>query len=227
MSLQLEVRRSRSSSLRAGAVRANRALAAALAFVGLSSVAASARELSVAEVLAALGKEHALGSAKAPVVMVEFSDFQCSFCKKFWAEALPRLKEAYIEKGKVRFVYRHFAVLGKLSQQAASAAECAGEQGRFWDYHDRLFANQGAFTDGRLKSYAGELKLNAVAFGKCLDGARYEDRVKRETAAALSLGVRGTPAFFVNGRLLVGAQPFEAFRRVIEEELRRSAGRKR
>ncbi|MGH7771449.1 MAG: DsbA family protein, partial [Candidatus Binatia bacterium] len=144
----------------------------------------TSQPISVEEALSALGKGHALGSANAPVTIVEFSDFQCSFCKKFWNDTLPRLKETYIKKGKVRFIYRHFAILGKLSEQAAQAAECAGEQGKFWEYHDRLFANQGAFTDGKLKRYAGELKLNAAAFSKCLDSGKYKEKVQGETAVA-------------------------------------------
>ncbi len=185
----------------------------------------TSQPISVEEALSALGKGHALGSANAPVTIVEFSDFQCSFCKKFWNDTLPRLKETYIKKGKVRFIYRHFAILGKLSEQAAQAAECAGEQGKFWEYHDRLFANQGAFTDGKLKRYAGELKLTAAAFSKCLDSGKYKEKVQGETAVAAFLGGRGTPTFFVNGRLLVGAQPFEVFQAVIEEELRKSASK--
>lgn len=188
---------------------------------------ASSQNLSVEETLAALGKEHALGSANAAVKIVEFSDFQCSFCKKFWAETLPKIKETYIKKGKVRFIYRHFAILGKLSEQAAQAAECAGEQGKFWEYHDRLFTNQGAFTDGKLKRYGRELNLRDAPFGKCLGSGKYKEKVQGETAVAAFLGARGTPTFFVRGRLMVGAQPFEVFQSVIEEELRKSVSKKR
>jgi protein-disulfide isomerase len=172
--------------------------------------------------LPALGHQPTLGSANAPVRIVEFSDFQCSFCKRFWAESLPRLKKNYIEKGQVRFTYRHFAVLGKISEQAANAAECAREQGKFWEYHDTLFANQGmlAFTESKLNHYARELKLNGRTFGECLATGRHLKKVARETAAAASNGVRGTPSFFVNDRLVVGAQPIEVFRTVVEEELK-------
>jgi protein-disulfide isomerase len=175
----------------------------------------------VEKTLAALGHQPTLGSANASVRIVEFSDFQCSFCKKFWAETLPRLKKSYIEKGQVRFTYRHLAVLGKFSEQAANAAECAGEQGKFWHYHDTLFANQGmlAFTEAKLKRYAQELKLNGRTFGECLATGRYLKKVGRDTGAAASLGARGTPTFFINDRLVVGAQPIEVFRTVVEEEL--------
>ena len=190
---------------------------------------AASQSVSIEEALEALGKGHALGSANAPVTIVEFSDFQCSFCKKFWADTLPKLvKETHIKKGQVRFVYRHFAILGKHSVQAAQGAECAGKQGKFWEYHDRLFANQGglAFTDSKLKQYARELRLNVRAFTQCLDSAKYKETVEGETAVAGFLGARGTPTFFVNGRLLVGAQPFEVFQSVIEEETRKNASKK-
>lgn len=198
-----------------------------LAFAAAPAKAAS-QSVSVKETLSALGKGPVLGKANAPVTIVEFSDFQCSFCKKFWGDTLPKLKEGYIKKGQVRFAYRHFAVLGKHSVQAAQGAECAGEQEKFWEYHDRLFANQGglAFVDSKLKQYARELRLNVRAFTQCLDSTKYKQKVEGETAVAAFLGARGTPTFFVNGRLLVGAQPFEVFRTVIEEELVKKRPRK-
>jgi protein-disulfide isomerase len=162
-----------------------------------------------------------LGSASAPVTIIEFSDFQCSYCKRFWADTLPKLKDAYIDQGKVRFTYRHFAILGKHSEQAAQAAECAAAQGKFWEYHDQLFKNQGglAFTETKLRQYARDIGLNVGTFGTCLGTGKYKDKVERETTAAAYLGGRGTPFFIVNQRHLVGAQPFDAFRKVIDEEL--------
>lgn len=197
-----------------------------LAFAVVPAKAAP-QSVSIEEVLATLGKGPTMGSANASVTIVEFADFQCSFCRKFWADTLPKLKETYVKKGQVRFIYRHFAILGKFSVQAAQAVECAGEQGKFWEYHDRLFANQGAFTDAKLKKYARELKLNVAAFSKCLDSGRYKEKVEGETTVAASLGARGTPTFFVNERLLVGAQPFEVFQSVIEEELRKSLSKRK
>ena len=162
-----------------------------------------------------------LGSASAPVTIIEFSDFQCSFCKRFWADTLPKLREAYIDKGKVRFIYRHFAILGKHSEQAAQAAECAAAQGKFWEYHDQLFKNQGglAFTETKLKQYARDIGLNVGAFGNCLGSGKHKDKVERETTAAAYVGGRGTPFFIVNQRHLVGAQPYDVFQKVIDEEL--------
>lgn len=168
------------------------------------------------------GAAPTLGSPSAPVTIIEFSDFQCSFCKRFWVETLPRLKEAYLDTGKARFIYRHFAILGKHSEQAALAAACAQEQGRFWEYHDQLFRNQGglAFTEAKLKQYSDDIGLNAGVFGTCLGTGKYREKVERETAAAVNLGGRGTPFFIVEQRLLFGAQPYSVFQRIIDEELK-------
>lgn len=189
----------------------------------------AAEPLSVEETLAALGKAPVLGSTKATVTIVEFSDFQCSFCRKFWSDTLPKLKNTYIKQGKVRFTYRHLAILGNFSEQAAMAAECAGEQGKFWEYHDRLFANQGglAFTQSKLEQYAQTLGLKATNFKRCLTTEKFRKKVEGETAVAASLGARGTPTFFVNGRLMVGAQPLDVFQAVIEEELGKGTSKKK
>ena len=173
------------------------------------------------DVLASLGKGPALGSPSAPVTIVEFSDFRCSFCKKFWADTLPKLKKSYFDRGTVQFVFRHFAILGKQSEQAALASECAAEQGKFWQYHDKLFANQAAlgFTESKLKEYAGELRLQQAKFNSCLTTGKYKSKVEQETVTAAYLGGRGTPMFLVNEWLLVGAQPFETFQKVIGQAL--------
>jgi protein-disulfide isomerase len=165
--------------------------------------------------------ERVMGAPDAPVTMVEFSDFQCSFCRKFWAETLPRLKETYIRTGQVRFVYQHFAVLGEPSVAAAQAVECAREQGKFWAYHDKLFESQGvgAFTGSKLKRYGRELGLDVAAFSRCLDSGKYRQKVENETQLGIELGARGTPTFFLNGRMLAGAQPFEVFHSAIEGAL--------
>jgi protein-disulfide isomerase len=171
--------------------------------------------------LATLGKGPSLGPASAPVTIIEFSDFQCGYCKKFWADTLPELKKSYFDKGTARFVFRHFAILGKHSEQAALAAECAAEQGKFWEYHDKLFANLGTavFTEARLIEYARGLRLHEKNFRACLTTGKYKAKVERETVTAVNLGGRGTPMFLVNHWLLVGAQPFETFQKVIDKEL--------
>ena len=190
----------------------------------LTGQVGAAQSPSLKDVLASLGKGPALGSASAPVTIVEFSDFRCSFCKKFWADTLPKLKKSYFEKGTAYFVFRHFAILGKQSEQAALASECAAEQGKFWQYHDKLFANQAAlgFTESKLKRYAGELRLQQAKFNACLTTGKYNAKVEQETVTAAYLGGRGTPMFLVNEWLLVGAQPFETFQKVIGQALEAS-----
>ena len=171
------------------------------------------------------------GEAKAPLTIVEFSDFQCSFCRRFWRETLPKIEERYIQTRKVRFVYRHLAILGPMSVQAAEASECAHEQGKFWPYHDRLFDRAGpfAFTATRLKGYARDLGLDGEPFGRCLDSRKHRKKVEDETMVGQLLGAAGTPTFLINGKLLIGAHPSEVFARAIEAELREllSPGRAR
>jgi protein-disulfide isomerase len=170
-----------------------------------------------------------LGADNAPLKLVMFSDFQCGYCKKFWSETLPKLKESFIEPGKARFVYRNFAIFGKPSEQAAQAAACAAEQGKFWPYHDKLFSNfgRGFVTESNLKKLAAEVKLEPDAFRQCLSSGKQKEKVERETMTAAYLGGRGTPMFFVNQKLLIGAQPFEVFQQVIEEELQAGKAKKK
>ena len=196
-------------------------LAAALLFSMMFRSPAVAQNSMVGAFLDGLGAEPMLGSASAPVWIVEFSDFQCGYCRKFWQDTLPKLKESYINKGTVRFTYRHFAVLGKPSEQAALAAECAAAQKKFWPYHDKLFGNLGRslFSESNFKRFARELRLNGDQFGACLSAGKYKEKIERETATATYLGGRGTPLFFVNQKLLPGAQPYSIFQKVIEEEL--------
>ena len=166
-----------------------------------------------------------LGDAGAPVTIIEYSDFQCPFCGRFNQQVYPKLIEQYVHSGKVKFSYKHFAFLGAESNWAAQAAECAADQKRFWDYHDLLFARQrgengGAFAKDRLIGFARELRLDTATFSICLNGDTTSDRVTADSAEGQRLGVRGTPAFLINGRLLVGAQPFDAFQKAIDESLK-------
>jgi len=200
-------------------------LSALLAFAPIALAQSPGPE----EIVTLLAKGPARGAPNAPVTIIELSDFQCIFCGKFWKETLPRLEAEYVRPGKVRLVYRHLAILGTQSVAAAQAADCAGEQGRFWEYHDRLFASMGPFAlaNGRLKAYAGEIGLDTGLFDRCLDSGKYLQKVKEETAIGLALGVRATPVFLINGMMLVGAHPFETFREIIDEELNRKSGRSR
>jgi len=159
------------------------------------------------------------GTDKAPVTLIEFSDFQCSFCRKFWQTTLPLLDKKYISTGKVKFIYRHFAVLGKPSELAAQGAECAGEQGKFWEYHDKLFASAGsplAFTDGKLKSYAKELGLKSQAFNQCLDSGKYLKKVEGETAIGFFWVPEEPRHSFSMANCLSGLSPLRFSRRLLK-----------
>ncbi len=160
------------------------------------------------------------GPTNAPVTIVEFSEFECSFCGRFFAETLPLIEKKYIETGKVRLVFRDYPIGGhQYAQKAAEAAECADDQARFWDYHDTLFQNQGALDVSSLKQYARDLGLDAGEFDTCLDSGKMASEVQNDLKAGQSYGVSGTPTFFINGIKVVGAKPYDAFEQVIEAEL--------
>lgn len=165
-----------------------------------------------------------LGKNDAKVTVIEFADFQCPFCEKWFTESGANLIKDYVNTGKVKFAYRHFAFLGEESNWAAEASECANEQGKFWQYHDFLFKNQngenqGAFTKDKLKGFAANLGLNTTQFNSCLDSGKFVSRVTDDTSAGQVAGVTGTPTIFVNGQALVGAQPYSALKAVIDQEL--------
>lgn len=159
-----------------------------------------------------------LGPPDAPVTIVEFSDFQCPFCKRFKDNTLDRILSTY--RGKVRYVYRDFPLnIHPYAQKAAEAAECADEQGRFWEFHDLLFERQPALAVASLKRYAAQLGLDTVAFNHCLDSGRYASEVHEDYADGIQYGVTGTPGFFINGQKLIGAKPFSIFQQIIDAEL--------
>lgn len=162
-----------------------------------------------------------LGNPNAPVTLVEFSDFQCPFCARV-RPTLKRLHEAYGDR--VRIVWKDFPLTSIHPQafKAAEAGQCAREQGKFWEYHDRLFDNQQALEPEFLKRYAADTGLDAAKFSACLETAKYAARVQAQMGVGNSLGVSSTPSVFINGRLLNGAQPYEAFSAIIDEELERA-----
>ena len=174
------------------------------------------------------GEGSTKGSPEASISVEEFSDFQCPFCARFAIDTFPRIEEKYVKTGQVRWTFRHMARIGPESVAAAQAAECAGEQGQFWAYHDKLFRNQqgenrGAFSSDRLRSFAGELGLDAKAFSACLDSGRWAGKVNQDLADGQRKGVKGTPSFFIGGKMVEGAQPFSAFESAIEEALGRKS----
>lgn len=157
-----------------------------------------------------------IGPENAPITIVEFSDFRCPFC----ARAKPIIKQILENYGeRVRVVYRDFPILGPQSQKTAEAAECADEQGKFWQYHDKLFENQQELDIKNLKQYAEDLGLDTTKFNDCLDSGKMAQEVEKDSQDGRDYGVRGTPAFFVNGILVPGAQPYSVFKQIIEQEL--------
>ncbi|MDF1499575.1 MAG: DsbA family protein [Anaerolineales bacterium] len=169
-----------------------------------------------------------MGDPNAPVVIEEFSDFQCSACEFFHDETLAQVIESYVKTGEVFFVYRSFPVIDaraarKESQTAALASYCAAEQDRFWEFHDLLFANRigenaGSFTIARLEAMADTLELDA-SFERCLGEERYLDLLREDMELGAQVGVNSTPSFLINGKLVVGAYPFEQFAIEIDQAL--------
>lgn len=161
------------------------------------------------------------GSPDAPVTIVEFSEFQCPYCSLYVRETFPKIDETYVRTGKVKYVFRDFPLtsIHPNAQKAAEAAGCAAQQGKFWEYHDILFTHQDALGVPSLKQYAADLGLDTAQFDACLDSGAMADEVAKDMADGQQYGVTGTPAFFVNGIKLTGAQPFEAFQELIEAEL--------
>jgi len=161
----------------------------------------------------------AKGPKDAPVTIVEFSDFHCPFCRG----AVTTLNDVMRQfPGKVRWVYRDFPIasLHPQAAKAAEAARCAGEQGKFWEYHDVLFESQQQTTVADFKRFADQLKLEPKGFAACLESGRHQAAVQLDIEDGARLGITGTPTFFINGRLLVGNQPVDNFKKIIEAELR-------
>jgi protein-disulfide isomerase len=160
------------------------------------------------------------GPVNAPITIVEFSDFQCSYCKRV-VNVLEQVLERYPDQVKLAFRDFPIATIHPHAAKAAEAAHCAAEQGKFWEFHDLLFEKQDTIPTADFAEHAKALGLEVTAFQTCLDGRKYHEKVERNYAAGVKAGVSGTPAFFINGRLLSGAQPLEAFKTVIDEELER------
>lgn len=191
-----------------------------------------------------VGNSPFLGKSDAPVTVVEFSDFQCPFCAAVngvkndvynqivagspgWEPVVPNLKKDYIDKGLVKFVYRDFSFLGEESDLAANAALCAADQGKYWQYHDKIFEsqkgeNQGALKEEKLKSLGLQLGLDSDKFNSCISGKTHLQEVKDSTSNARIYGVSGTPAFFVNGKIIPGgAVPYSAVKAEIDAQLKK------
>lgn len=160
-----------------------------------------------------------IGPANAPITIVEFSDYQCPYCKRWYDTVSTRLMADY--KDKIRFVYRDLPLssIHPEAQAAAEAADCAGEQGVYWKYHDALFGAQYGLGGEAYTKYATELGLNMDAFAACVSEHRYKSEVDTDASFATSMGLNSTPTFFINGLAVVGAQPYEVFQQIIDKEL--------
>ena len=183
----------------------------------LRKVAAITMNLKPPIVEVAIDSAPTKGSAEAPVTVVEFADYECPYCARAQA-TLNTIQETY--KDQVRLVFKDFPLsFHPQAQKAAEAARCAGEQNKYWDYHDVLFSNTKALQVDKLKQYAADLQLDTARFDACLDSGQQAAAVRRDFAQGSQLGVSGTPAFFINGRFISGAQQFSAFQELIDEAL--------
>jgi protein-disulfide isomerase len=172
-----------------------------------------------------------LGDEKAKVSVVEFSDFQCPFCKRYYDDTHKQLDEQYIKTGKIKFYYRHYPLysIHPNAERGALASECANDQGKFWEYYDALFANQVTWSGmdtpekavDSLVDLAGQLSMDTDAFRTCLETQQDKKNVDNDAAAGNKVQVDGTPTFFINGHRLVGAQPFSEFQKLIDAELKK------
>lgn len=173
-----------------------------------------------------LGPEQyaALGDPNAPVTIVEFSDFGCRFCRMYARMTFPQLKTEFIDSGQVYYVYKDLPVVSNQGDLAAQAAECAGAQGRYWEMHAQLFADPGewdrnvAAARTAFARYAQTYDLDAAVFEQCLDEGLFAADIRQDFEEAQALRIFGTPAFFINGKLLSGAHPFETFAEIIAAE---------
>ncbi len=171
-----------------------------------------------------------LGDPDAPVTIIAFGDYQCPFCKKLFDESERQIRAEYIETGKVRMVYRDFPLdqppqpLHPFARGAAEAAECARDQGKYWAYHDKLFTLQSQLSSDPVffEGIAVTLDLDMNSFRACVQSRKYKDEVEKDYQDGVAAGVRGTPATFVNGKLISGAVPFASFKAAIDEALQKS-----
>ena len=198
-------------------------VAVALTLLGMafsvSMVLSQSNEVENINVEVSVDDDAIMGSADAPITIVEFSDYTCPFCARHFSETLPQIKSEYIDKGLVKLVFRDFAFKGERSTNLAAAAECAGEVSSeaFYVLHDYIFSNNSASLED-VVAY-GEAQGYGSEFVSCVNNGDMIDEVKKDLADAQTYGVNSTPTFFINGNKIVGAQPFSVFKEVIEDQL--------
>lgn len=184
---------------------------------------------NLSEALKIGGRDVILGDSNAPVTLIEYGDYQCPFCGRMFTQVEPQLREEYIKTGKVKMVYRNFQFLGIESTNAGASAECAKDQGKFWAYHDELYKaeiadgkeNSGNLNRALFVSLAGKAGLDVNAFASCYDSNKYVAQVDKDRNDASAIGVNSTPTNYINGQMVQGAQPYSAFKSVIDIALQK------
>lgn len=171
------------------------------------------------------GDDPFIGDPAAPVTIVEFGDYQCPFCRRFFSDVEPQIIQAYVETGRARLVFRDFPLraVHPEAQRAAEAAHCAGEQGAYWAFHDLAYQQQERLGPAGYREWAAELGLDRERFTACIDAGAYRQEVEDDLQDGQRAGVTGTPTFFVNGQKIVGGQPFGTFSTLIESFLNEQA----
>ncbi len=184
---------------------------------GHTTTPAAADTTGVQRVNVSTDGDPSIGPDDAPVTIIEFSDYQCGYCKRWHDQVFQALMASY--PNQIRFVYRDFPIFGDSSVAAAEAAACAGEQGHYWEFHDAIFSGQYELGRAAYEQYAADLGLDTAAFSACLENRTYQGEVMADYNAGVNVGVQSTPTFFINGRIVIGALPFENFKAIIDEEL--------
>lgn len=192
---------------------------------GLAAVAPSLNDGGTPKIS---DRDVVLGDPKAPVTLIEYGDYQCPFCGRFFSQTEQLLRENYVKTGKLKMVFKNLQFLGPESTAAAEAAECAKDQRQFWAYHDALYLaeiqdgkeNNGNLNRDLFLKLARDLKLDAGAFAACLDGKKYTAPIQKDTSDAQALGINSTPTTFVNGQKFLGALPYERFKDTIDNFLK-------
>lgn len=193
-------------------------VAAGLILLNNSGIGDQATPSNQAESDAVYSEDSIKGDPDAPVTIIEYSDYECPFCERFYRETLPIIEEQYIEKGIAKLIYKDFPLDSHPhAQKAAEAAECAGEQDSYYAMHDMLFEQGVAGGINSYKQYAVALALDTEAFNQCLDSGMMASEVLEDKDQGIAQGITGTPGFLINGRKISGAQPFSVFSQAIED----------
>jgi len=177
------------------------------------------------QLVASVDDDPSIGQEEAAITIIDFSDYQCPFCAKFYSEILPQLKTDYIQTGKVKYVFRDFPLnVHPKAQYAHYAAECAKEQNKYWEMHDMLFEKQAEWSEAEnlvetFTLYAGEIKLNTTNFNSCMTSEKYREEIAKDKEDGISYGVKGTPTIIINGKLIRGVSNYEQLKQLLEKEL--------